>query len=245
MATTKKAVSAAPEKRPEPSLADAIKIAQGTFDPGETMTVSRPNLRTIQIKLVGDAPLVINAFGAKAATQMREAQMAGSTKGSKRKKEPKKPDELFQDAKHISTEGWEGVAASGFRAAAISACRLVGFKMTHAKLSIFIPAQGYSKTDGTPLIRIDGTSEMIESHVRLANGVADLRYRPMYRDWSVDLLVRWDADQFTMPDVVNLIARVGAQIGIGEGRPDSKSSAGMGWGLFHIEESTANLKEAA
>jgi hypothetical protein len=32
------------------------------------------------------------------------------------------------------------------------------------------------------------------------------------------------------------MARVGLQVGIGEGRPDSKNSAGMGWGLFTIEE---------
>jgi hypothetical protein len=34
------------------------------------------------------------------------------------------------------------------------------------------------------------------------------------------------------------IARVGQQVGICEGRPDSKNSAGMGWGLFDIEKTT-------
>ena len=46
--------------------------------------------------------------------------------------------------------------------------------------------------------------------------------------------IRWDADQFTLDDVTNLLSRVGLQVGIGEGRPDSKNSAGMGWGLFEI-----------
>jgi len=36
--------------------------------------------------------------------------------------------------------------------------------------------------------------------------------------------------------LTNLLARAGLQVGIGEGRPDSKNSAGMGWGLFQIEE---------
>jgi hypothetical protein len=27
---------------------------------------------------------------------------------------------------------------------------------------------------------------------------------------------------------------VGRQVGIGEGRPDSRNSCGMGWGLFEI-----------
>ena len=32
----------------------------------------------------------------------------------------------------------------------------------------------------------------------------------------------------------NLIARVGMQVGVGEGRPDSKQSAGLGFGLFDV-----------
>ena len=46
--------------------------------------------------------------------------------------------------------------------------------------------------------------------------------------------IRFDADQFTLTDVANLFARVGLCGGIGEGRPDSKTSAGIGYGLFEI-----------
>jgi hypothetical protein len=38
----------------------------------------------------------------------------------------------------------------------------------------------------------------------------------------------------TADDIVNLISRVGLQVGVGEGRPDSKQSAGLGFGLFQI-----------
>jgi hypothetical protein len=34
---------------------------------------------------------------------------------------------------------------------------------------------------------------------------------------------------------VNLFNRVGQQVGVGEGRPDSRNSAGMGMGLFNVE----------
>jgi hypothetical protein len=46
--------------------------------------------------------------------------------------------------------------------------------------------------------------------------------------------VSFDADQFALGDIGNLLVRVGMQVGIGEGRPDSKKSAGMGWGLFEV-----------
>jgi hypothetical protein len=50
-------------------------------------------------------------------------------------------------------------------------------------------------------------------------------------------VVRFDADQFKASDVVNLLQRAGAQVGIGEGRPFSKSSNGLGYGTFDVEVS--------
>ena len=46
--------------------------------------------------------------------------------------------------------------------------------------------------------------------------------------------VRYDQDQFTATDIVNLIARAGLQVGLLEGRPDSKNSAGLGFGIFEV-----------
>jgi hypothetical protein len=48
--------------------------------------------------------------------------------------------------------------------------------------------------------------------------------------------VTFDEDQFSVKDVSNLLARAGYQVGVGEGRPNSKASYGQGWGLFRIEE---------
>jgi hypothetical protein len=58
--------------------------------------------------------------------------------------------------------------------------------------------------------------------------------RPMYFPWSANLRIRFDAGQFTYTDIANLLMRVGEQVGIGEGRHDSKKSGGMGWGTFRI-----------
>ena len=59
----------------------------------------------------------------------------------------------------------------------------------------------------------------------------------MWEKWGAVLRVRFDADAFSVADIANLIARAGTQVGVCEGRPDSKDSAGMGWGLFAIAES--------
>ncbi len=108
--------------------------------------------------------------------------------------------------------------------------------MTLAKLSIFIEADGFDKADATPLVKITkGEPEYFESLVRVANGAPDIRPRGMWQPgWEANLRIRFDADQFTIEDVSNLLMRVGLQVGIGEGRPDSKMSTGMGWGMFEV-----------
>ena len=76
-----------------------------------------------------------------------------------------------------------------------------------------------------------------EAIVSLPNGSPDIRARPMWREgWEAVVRIRFDGDQFTTSDVANLLARAGMQVGVGEGRPDSSKSAGMGWGLFRVKD---------
>ena len=205
------------------------------------VTIAPPNMQTAKFPIRGTEQLVINAFGHKAKEEMKAKQKAGSTAKKDKKREPKDFQQLYEDAKHISTEGWCGISAVAFRLAMISACRMCGFVMTRAKLSVFIVPDGYDATDGTPLVRITkGDPEYFESIVRLETGVCDIRPRPRWAPgWEATVTVRWDGDQFTAEDVTNLLARAGMQVGICEGRPDSKSSGGQGWGLFALVEGEA------
>jgi len=187
-----------------------------------------------RFKLKGTAPLVQARFSAKAMQAMMSKMAAGSTANKSRAKPARDFDDDYRQAMHISTQGWCGVPAGAFRQAMISACRLVGFKMTLAKLSLFVIADGIDKVDGIPLVKFEGTPERVDMAVRNATGVADIRVRPMWREWTMSLTIRYDGDQFTAQDVTNLLSRVGMQVGIGEGRPDSRESAGLGWGTFEI-----------
>jgi hypothetical protein len=199
------------------------------------VVITPPDIRIIQLQIEGTAPLVINKFSAKAKEIMMATQMAGSTAKSRKNREAKDFEDLYNGARHISTEGWDGIHAASFRNAAISACRAAGFVMTKAKLAIFIEADGFDVDDMTPLVRITkGEPQMVISPCRNATGVIDLRPRPTYFPWAAELKIKYDAGILTDSDVVNLMARVGMQVGIGEGRPDSKQSAGIGNGLFRI-----------
>lgn len=203
----------------------------------EVVKITPPNFQRCKVTLEGTAPLMQCRFSAKAMQAMMAKMEAGPTAKKDKKRAARDFDEDFRQAMHRSTEGWIGVPAAALRNACIDVCRMVGFKMTHAKMSVFVEADGYDMVDGQPLIRLMADApEKTEMAVRLETGVADIRVRPMWREWRLNIVVRFDADQFTLQDVVNLIARAGEQIGLGEGRPYSKQSNGMGYGTFRIVE---------
>jgi hypothetical protein len=203
----------------------------------EHVAISAPNFSIAEFRIVGIAPYVQNKFSQKALNTMRGTQEAGSQGKKGRQREAKDFDACYEGALHTTKEGWHGIPAPAFRCALISACRIVGFKMTHAKLSVFIEADGYDAEDGTPLVKITkGTPIRHEAAAWNANGNPDVRIRPMWREgWEATVRVRYDGDQFSLTDVTNLLSRVGLQVGVGEGRPDSKQSAGLGWGLFNLK----------
>ena len=215
----------------------ARKPAAPAPEPGtQTFTIPPPNMRELQIGIIGVAPLMICRFSQKAMQQMMAKQSAGSTAKKGKMRAARDFDEDFNGARHIAADGgWDGIHAAAFRNAMISACRLVNFKMTLAKLSLFVTPDGFDRVDSVPLVRIiGGPPAQRIMHTRLATGVIDLRARPAWDRWRCNLRISFDADQFTETDVLNLLARVGMQVGIGEGRPDSRSSAGMGLGLFRL-----------
>jgi hypothetical protein len=220
----------------------ANRVADLTAEPGtvavgkpQVVTISPPKFRTVEFTIVGTAPLMQARFSKKAMNMMEAKMKEGSTAKKGKNRAARDFDDDFRQAMHVSSEGWIGVPASAFRNACIDVCRMVGFKMTHAKMSIFVEADGFDQVDGIPLVRlIADEPEKTMMPVRNATGVADIRVRPMWRKWSIKLRIRFDEDQFTLSDVLNLLARAGMQVGIGEGRAFSRESNGTGCGFFAV-----------
>lgn len=207
--------------------------------PSQTVTIKPPNfgIAVFRVRAMEGVPLVVHRFSAKTKGQMKAKMETGKAASSRKNREAKLTDDLFEEARYRHESGWDGFHAASIRNAMISACRLVGFKMTLAKLSVFVLADGQDRDEPqVPLIRIEGAPVKQEDMARVETGQPYVTVRAAYHDWRATIRIRFDADQFTLQDVTNLLARVGMQVGIGEGRPDSKNSAGMGWGLFEIEQ---------
>lgn len=200
----------------------------------EKVVINPPNIQRAVLHLRGISPYCQHAFSQKAQQQMEDTQRAGTQARSRKKREARDFEAGYLAAQHRAQEGWIGIPATGFRNAAIDTCRLVGFVMTRAKLSVFIEADGYDANDRTPLVKVIGDPFVHKGWGRNANGTADLRWRPMWETWEVMLRVRWDADQFSAADIFNLFSRAGLQVGVGEGRPSSPNSNGLDWGLWEL-----------
>lgn len=201
----------------------------------ESVTVSPPKMHILHQPIVGTAPYMQARFAEKARQEMQAKHEAGSTSKKGGKKDARDFDADYKGALHRGPKSQYGIPAAAFRAAAISACRTVNFKMTLAKLGLFVEADFTDPRDGTPLVAIKGEPRMVILPVRNTSGVADLRSRPIWDEWSAVIRMRYDADMFRLEDVVNLLTRIGMQVGIGEGRADSKKSAGTGLGFFKLD----------
>lgn len=199
----------------------------------KTLAITPPNFQTLEFTIQGTAPYMQARFSEKARAMMMAKHEAGGT-AKKGVREARDFNADYEAAKHTNAAGACGIPAAAFRNAMIDACRLVGFPMTRAKCSVFVLADTYDIGDGQPLVYINGEPEPTTMTVRNATGVADIRVRPTWNEWTALVRIRFDADQFTAEEIANLLSRAGMQIGLGEGRPFSKNSNGLGLGTFEI-----------
>jgi hypothetical protein len=203
----------------------------------KAVAITAPNFGEAVFKLNGEEVLVIHRFSQKVKMEMKGKMETGKPASNKKNREPKNTEQTFHEARYISPEGWDGFHAAAIRNAMISACRLCGFPMTRAKMSIFVIADGHDKQEPQiPLIRIYGEPVKQEDIAHVETGQPYVTVRAAYHNWKAIVRIRWDADQFTLADIASLLSRVGMQVGIGEGRYDSKNSAGLGWGAFSLDQ---------
>lgn len=227
MVSTKNRVS----KNGNGHVESAIELATG---PEEPVTIRPPMFNEVTFRIVGTAPYVQLKFSEKTKNKMMATQQAGEKSKSRKARDARDFDSDYESALHRFPDGKFGIPATAIKAALVSACRLAGVPMTRAKLLVHVVQDGLDGESGDPLIFIEGKPQKIISPVRNANGSADLRVRAQWVTWSANVTIRYDAGCIAGEDVMNLLMRAGMQVGIGEGRPDSKKSCGQGWGTFEV-----------
>lgn len=171
------------------------------------------DIKNIEVKIKGISPLIVHRFSEKAKKQIQDKQ-AGIAKV--RKHEQRDPESDFREAKHISSTGFEGFPAAGFKAAMIRGAKMTGLVMKDAQMSFFVKPDCIS----TQLIKIKGESRMRTDMVRVGLDAADVRYRPEYENWSSVLRIEYNAGMISAQQILQMIEAAGYGCGIGEMRPE-------------------------
>ena len=199
-------------------------------------------LKTIELKIIGDSPLISHAWSEKAKLMMLQKQTKKATTG----KAIRRPSVEFADSLYWLTEkpNFDGLSDEevqeilaevipkskfgfptlAFKSAAIDAAYQQGLieKKTTLRGAIRIIGE-FAEIHGTPTIR--------EDIGRIGMGTADLRYRAEFKTWSTELTIQYNANAVSAEQIINVFNIGGFANGVGDWRQAKDGS----FGSFHVK----------
>ena len=208
----------------------------------EVLEIRPIEIQKVNLRIVGDTPLIMHAWSEKAKRMMLEAQM-GLAKG--KKKEPKNPvedfirsmywltdmpeemtEEAFSEA--ISNGARFGFPVTAFKQAAISAA----YRMGWAKDKVSLRGAFFIDGDENGMIEIHSDApKMREDMVKVGMGTADIRYRGEFANWYADMTISYNTNgNYSLENIMNIINAGGYICGVGEWRPEKDGQ----YGQFHV-----------
>ena len=196
------------------------------------------NIQTMQLKVVGDSPLIVHKWSEKSKREILDKQMKKAKAKGHDVRNPVRdfieslywlegePSEHTEEAfaNAISNGARFGFPSVAFKASAVAA----GYRAGALKDKVSTNAAVH--IDGE-MVEISGVPEMREDMVRVGMGSADLRYRGEFKEWGAVLIIRYNADAISAEQVANLFNLGGFGCGVGEWRVEKGGSNGM----YHVE----------
>jgi hypothetical protein len=181
----------------------------------------------VRLKITGTSPLIQHAWAEKAKAMIRDKHAGKKTKT----RDIRDPQKEGEDAAYYTQDGKYGVPAMAIKSALIGAAHKdIGVEKTVVKKALFIECQDRNNV----LVMDCDEPEIREDMVRVGMGGTDLRYRPYYFRWSVELVFLLDAGWLQVADLCNLVDRAGFGVGIGEWRPEK----GGDFGRFELDRTS-------
>lgn len=204
----------------------------------QAINIPAMKIQEFTVKIVGDTPFISHAWSEKAKLMMLQKQQKKATAG----KEVRRPMKEFAESLYWLSEkpdfdkmtdeeifdatqrGKFGFPCVAFKAAAVDAGYQQGIldKKTTARGAFHILGE-FAEIEGKPDIR--------EDMARIGMGVADLRYRGEFKEWSTILTIRLNSNAMSAEQVINLLNVAGFACGIGDWRVAKDGT----YGQFHCE----------
>lgn len=182
----------------------------------------------LEIRLIGDTELITHAWSEKAKKQILAKQQKKNTGG----KEIRDPQAEYESGFYHFPGGGYGFPAIGIKQCVVGiAHKDYGIEKTLVRKSLFV--DGEPDESGNRLVKIVGEPKMREDMVTIGMGTADLRYRPQFLPWFMDVTIQYNEDFMSAEQIVNLFNLAGFGVGLGEWRPEKGGQSGM----FHVATS--------
>lgn len=215
----------------------------------EIVTIKPVQMKTVEITIAGDSPLIMHAWSEKAKRMMLEAQQ-GKAKGKAKvirnpvdefiqsmywlEGKPTYPDNATEkECEQAFIEAVSSGAKFGFPCTAIKqAANSTAYRMGWVKNQAGLRGAYFLSGSFGDMVEIKSdTPIMREDMVKIGMGTADLRYRGEFRNWSATFSMTFNVNGgFTVQSLVNIINAGGTCCGIGEWRPEKDGD----FGRFHV-----------
>jgi len=225
------------------------------------------NMDIFKCRIVGETPLIIHAMGEKKRKEMRDLMGPKPGKTATKVRPPKDQAGEYFDAMYILNNQLDeegnrpnphqndqeysydgifvplsyadatevhGVRASGFRLGMVRAAKSCGAVMTDTRCNMRVRSPFGSFV---PLTFESVVSR--EDPVKLQGNKTDLRYRPEYSGWSVDIEIEHMSDIIGPEQLIQLLRISGRTVGVGEWR----NERGGEFGAFDVDLDSVELEK--
>lgn len=182
--------------------------------------VIRPIIRkAVTMRIAGTSALIQHQWSEKVKKGMLDKQQGIKVK-MRAIRDPKKEGE---EAAYRTVDGYYGIPLTALKKSVIGAAHKdVGLEKTLVRKALFIKCD-----DPGGVLKMECSEPVIrEDMVRVGMGTADLRYRPYFHTWSVEVVWEIDAELLVVETLVTLVNRAGFGVGIGEWRPEKGGDNG-------------------
>lgn len=191
------------------------------------ISIEQPKVHSVALEVTGDSPLIQNAFSQKTIEQMLRKHM-----GFNVQKENKVPRQCVEDATIRNLKKEVCIPTVAFKNAMLTASmQIKGMMKTRLRPILYVEGQSI------PVVFDKMTPRM--DMVRTATGMPDVRFRPMFENWSARIVLQF-ADILPVQTVVDLLNRSG-RVGVGEWRPEKNGV----FGTYRVTRHISDAKEIA
>lgn len=154
-------------------------------------------------------------------------EIVGREFGEVKKKVLRDKKAEYESCFYYTNKKKYGIPARAFTGAMLDAAVSLNIPKTQIKRALKIIGDVYEMK----YKKVNKREDVVRRSGR--NSAPDVRYRPEFVEWKVELYIEYDENQITADQIVNLVNQAGFTSGVGDWRPSAPNKPGN-HGMFQV-----------